>query len=74
MQKPIFNNLRAARINTGLNQTEVAKKLGFTTTDRISRWEHGQGYPHMVNLFKLAVIYGVHPHELYDEFYQEVRW
>jgi len=74
MQKPLFNNLRAARKGAGLLQTDVSKKLGISTTDRISRWEHGQGCPSLVNLFKLAAIYGVLPHELYPEFFQEVRW
>jgi transcriptional regulator with XRE-family HTH domain len=74
MQKPIFNSLRAARKNAGLLQLDVAKKLGFAGTDRISRWEKGSGCPHLVNLFKLSVLYGFYPHDLYPEFFREVQW
>lgn len=61
----IPNDLRVCRKAAGLRQLDVAQKLGFCTTDRISRWEKGQGNPNMINLFKLAVIYRKRPEELY---------
>lgn len=68
----IPNNLRAARKAVGLRQIDVAEKLGIKITDRISHWEKGQGFPHLVNLFKLAAIYGKLPHELYAEYFEAV--
>lgn len=65
--EPIQNTLREHRMKAGLRQLDVASKLGFKSTDRISRWEKGLTYPHVVNLFKMAKIYKVRPDELYGE-------
>jgi transcriptional regulator with XRE-family HTH domain len=65
--KPISNNLRMYREQAGLTQKDVAGSLGLDCTDRISRWENGVAMPSVVNLFKLAAIYKVMPHELYPE-------
>ena len=62
----IPNTLREHRKRVNLKQSDVAEALGFKSTDRISRWEKGLTYPHVVNLFKLAKLYGVMPHELYS--------
>lgn len=50
----------------GLRQIDVAHLLGFKSEDRISRWEKGNAYPHIINLFKLANIYQVKAEELYN--------
>src|SRR5947209_3284345 len=68
----ILNNLRAHRKQAGLRQLDVAKALGFLSTDRISRWEKGLTFPHVVNLFKLARLYRVAPQELYRELFDSV--
>ncbi|MBA3649799.1 MAG: helix-turn-helix transcriptional regulator [Chitinophagales bacterium] len=60
------NKLREYRKHQGLRQLDVATKLGFSSTDRISKWERGLTYPHLLNLFKLCKLYNVYPHELYD--------
>ena len=65
--KNIPNTLREHRKRAGLLQIDIAQKLGFTTTERISRWEKGLTYPHVINLFKLAKLYGVTAEELYGE-------
>lgn len=67
MYMAIPNNLKQIRKACGLSQVSVAKKLGFKSSDRISKWEYGQMYPHMVNLLKLSLIYGVKVEELYPE-------
>ena len=64
--KYIPNNLLSCRKAVNLRQLDVAAKLGFTTTDRISRWEKGQAHPNIFNLFKLAKIYNVPPEKLYE--------
>src|ERR1044072_1785192 len=63
---PIANTLREQRKKAGLRQIDVARKLGFSTAERISQWEKGKTYPHMINLFKLSSIFKVLPHELYQ--------
>ena len=65
----IPNSLRSRRKTVGLLQSDVAKALGLDCADRISHWENGTAMPNVVNLFKLAAIYGVMPHELYPELY-----
>ncbi len=69
---PFPNRLRSARQNLNLRQLDVACKLGFCTTDRISRWEKGQGMPNVINLLKLAAIYQVPPQNLYPEIAEEI--
>ena len=68
----IPNTLRETRKQMGLSQLAVAEKLGFASTDRISRWEKGLTFPHVVNLFKLCAIYKVAPHELYGELFSTI--
>ena len=65
--KNIPNTLREHRKRVGLLQIEVAQKLGVTSSERISKWEKGLTYPHVVNLFKLARLYGVPAETLYIE-------
>ncbi len=67
------NNLRHQRERVGLRQTDIAKLLGLQCSDRLSRWEHGIAMPSVVNLFKLAVLYGVAPQELYPELFSRVE-
>jgi transcriptional regulator with XRE-family HTH domain len=59
------NNLKLVRKEAGLRQIDVAHKLGFTTSERISAWEKGKCFPSIVNLFKISVVYEKMPHELY---------
>lgn len=70
MRQTTPNNLRALRTRLGLSQRDVANYLGFSSTDRISRWEHGQMYPHVRSFIKLLELYGAMAHEVYgrDEF------
>ena len=67
------NKLRFYRQQTGLLQKDVAKALGLDCADRISHWENGLAMPNIVNLFRLAAIYEVMPHELYPELYDTAR-
>lgn len=68
-QNTIPNTLRHARRQTGLTQLQVAQKLGLASADRISRWEKGRTFPHVVNLIKLCAIYKTLPHEVYAELF-----
>ncbi len=57
------NNMKAFRRSLGLRQEDVAKALGFCTSDRISHWELGRAIPSIINLFRISKIYNVLPHE-----------
>lgn len=65
--------LRFYRKQAGLRQVDVAAKLGFTSTDRISHWEKGQAFPSVTNLFKLSAIYKVPAQDLYGEFFKAIK-
>jgi transcriptional regulator with XRE-family HTH domain len=71
-KQPIPNSLRSYRKQAGLRQVDVAARLGFTSTDRISHWEKGQAFPSVTNLFKLSAIYKAPAQELYGEFFKSV--
>jgi len=67
------NNLRSCRKAAGLLQSDVARELGLDCADRISHWQNGTSMPNLINLFKLAAIYEVKPHELYPELFTLVQ-
>lgn len=49
-------SLASARINTGLSQTEVARRLGVDQSS-VSCWESGRRMPRAIMLVKLAELY-----------------
>lgn len=71
--KPFSNSLRSNRKRIGLLQSEVADRLQLDCVNRISRWEKGSSVPSIINLFKLAALYGVPPQELYPDMYRSVQ-
>ncbi len=50
--------LRAARINRGLLQTDVAKRLKVSART-VGNWETGRSYPKATDLIELCQMYGV---------------
>jgi transcriptional regulator with XRE-family HTH domain len=64
--------LQKARIQAGLTQLGVAKKLGYSTGQFVSNWERGQGYPPTSTLRKLSVLYGVSPEQVFKAVLQSV--
>lgn len=50
--------LRRLRENMGLQQKEVADRLGVNPS-AVTRWETGEKRPDLVNLVKLADLYNV---------------
>lgn len=71
--RKIPNHLRRFRKQMGLTQKEIASLLGFSSTKRIILWEQGKAQPGIYNLFRLSIIYHVFPHELYPEYYHEMK-
>jgi transcriptional regulator with XRE-family HTH domain len=63
--KRYHNNLRRLREARGLTQQEVAEALGLASTNRISKWERGVMYPHVLNFLKLMEIYAVQAKDIY---------
>lgn len=49
--------LRAARINRGLSQQEVAKLIGITNVT-LSHWENCKSYPPIQKFRRLCSLYG----------------
>jgi transcriptional regulator with XRE-family HTH domain len=72
-RRQIPNKLRKYRKLAGYSQVEVARKLGFKSTSRISRWENGLAYPNLENLLKLSVIYCTLSEQFYYELYCDIR-
>ncbi len=55
---PMKLSMSAARVNTGLNQDDVAKKLGITR-ETLSAWESGKRLPRVDQAYAIAAIYGL---------------
>ena len=75
MQQKIYpivypNSLRKYRKAAGLRQHEVARALGLSSIERISKWENGHSIPKGKSLFHLAILYGVPPDQFFSEMYE----
>lgn len=60
------NRLWQLRRERGLEQKQVARLLGYKTSDQLSRFERGTRLPKFENLLKLAVIYRASLEEMFD--------
>ncbi len=58
--------LKEKRIESGLTQSEVANKLGYSTPQFISNFERGLCSPPLKNLKVLVRLYKINPSELMD--------
>lgn len=70
---PYPNKLRSYRRCAGYSQKKVSRMLALPDTSMLSRWEHGMGFPKLLQLFRLARIYNIYPHQLYDDLWQGVE-
>ena len=65
-----FSKLAAAlkklRLARGLSQTEVAKKLGYSSPQFISNWERGLASPPVKVLKRLAALYETDSNQLFN--------
>lgn len=57
-------SLKAARVNTGLTQTEMAEKLGVS---RITywKWETGKSEPKYTQFMKICEVCGVRKEDIF---------
>lgn len=67
------NKLKMFRRTNGYSQKKVARLLDFADTSTLSRWEHGATLPNTMQVLRLARIYHTVPHELYDEFWNQLE-
>lgn len=58
--------LKQKRLNAGLSQGAVAKKLGYTSPQFVSNWERGLSEPPIATLQVLASIYDIPVDEMFD--------
>lgn len=57
-EKPLQITLRAARVNAGLTQKDVAKKLRLNKQTLVN-WENGLSEPKLSQARKLCGLYGL---------------
>jgi transcriptional regulator with XRE-family HTH domain len=56
----------------GLTLDILAKRIGLRSANRLSRWENGMATPSVENLFRLSIVFGLKPHELYSSLWDEL--
>lgn len=56
--------LKKARTEGGLTQGDIAKKLGYTTSQFVSNWERGLSTPPLEALPKLSKLLGIEQDKL----------
>jgi transcriptional regulator with XRE-family HTH domain len=67
-----YNRLRSFRRGMGYTRKQVARMVGLADKSPLSRWERGLAMPSMVQVFRLARICRVLPHELYDGLWKQI--
>ena len=65
--------LRNARIKSGLTQMEIAKKLGYSSSQFVSNWERGEALPPMDHFPRIANLLSINVKDLIESIhrYQE---
>lgn len=56
-------SLKAARVNTGLSQKDVAKKLGISNKT-LSSWENGDTFPSAKYIGEICRLYNVNYNDI----------
>ena len=54
----IYEKIKDLRVNSGMNQVQLAKRLGITKS-AVNSWETGTNSPSLLYIIKLAQIFGV---------------
>lgn len=55
--------LKAARVNAGLSQNDVAEKINVSRAS-VNKWETGKTEIKVINLFALCLVYKVSPDDV----------
>jgi transcriptional regulator with XRE-family HTH domain len=62
------NYLKQKRIDAQLSQSEVATRLGYTTSQFVSNWERAISQPPIQSLFLISNLYRVSVDEMFEVF------
>ena len=54
----LYEKIKNLRVNSGMNQVQLAKRLGVTKS-AVNSWETGTNSPSLSYIIKLAQIFGV---------------
>ena len=57
-------SLKAARVNAGFKQTEIAEKMGISPATLIS-WEKGKTEPKANQLMRFCELVGMQPEDIF---------
>lgn len=66
--------LKERRMKVGLTQSDVARKLGYSSPQFVSNWERGLASPPVFILRDLTKIYKVAADEMFDLLLEEVKF
>lgn len=69
MKENIFKTMR---VNAGLSQCDVAKRMGYTSSQFCSNWERNLSVPPPNSVKKLAKIFGVDAGDFADSYIEFV--
>lgn len=58
--------LKKIRVESGLSQSEVATKLGYSTSQFVSNWERGLSHPPVQSVKVLADLYKVESADVFE--------
>lgn len=65
--------LKEKRVSVGLTQSEVAKKLGYSSPQFVSNWERGLANPPVFVLRDLTKMYKVSADQMFDLLVADVK-
>jgi transcriptional regulator with XRE-family HTH domain len=65
--------LKEKRVSAGLTQSEVAKKLGYSSPQFVSNWERGLANPPVFVLRDLTKMYKVSADQMFDLLVDDVK-
>ncbi len=69
----IINSLWTYRKKMGFSQKRVAYLMGLKGTNALSRYEHGNKLPGLINSLKLAIAYRIPVDFLFGDLYKKLR-
>jgi len=67
-QKLFSDYLKKKRVEAGVTQAVVSKKLGYKTPQFISHWERGRAHPPIKAISKLIKLYDIDADEVANFF------
>ena len=64
--KKFGSYLKEKRLDAGLNQSEVARKLGYSSPQYISNFERGLCLPPLKKMKRIISLYDINPQIVFD--------